>query len=183
MQRLAATSRSGHADGSDRLTRYFQDLSFGRDRRPGAPKRLLDHSAWGVCRPDGRLGLRQDHAHEHPRLPGPTDRRAALARGSGGGAVVCRRAGIAANAQDRLRVPDLQPARAHQRPRKRDVTALVFGRALVRRKGPPAGPGALGADGPCGSASPRARAALRRPATAGRHRARPDQPPGAALGR
>ena len=49
--------------------------------------------------------------------------------------------------------------------------------------GPPAGPGALGADGPCRSASPRARAALRRPATAGRHRAGPDQPPGAALGR
>ncbi len=86
-----------------------------------------------------------------------------------------------AQREDRLRVPDLQPAAAHLRARERGAAP-----ALQRDPGPrPAGPRPRQAGGgrPLGAGAPSPRPALGRPAAAGGHRPRPRQRPGPDPGR
>ncbi len=105
-----------------------------------------------------------------------------LARRRGGVAVLARPAGGAAQPQARLRLPELQPAAADQRPGKRDDAAVLCARPL-RARGARAGGGAAAARRTGRPHAPPPVAAVRRAAAARRHRPGPDQQPGAAVRR
>ena len=75
------------------------------------------------------VGLRQVDAHAHPRLPRSADERAVLPRRQGRLADVEGRARGRPQPEDRLRVPGLQPAVAHDGARQRRAAA-----ALQRRR-------------------------------------------------
>ena len=80
----------------------------------------------------GASRLGQDHADEPPRLPRPPDRRRVLARRRGGLAALDRPARPRPQPQDRLRLPELQPAAAHQRPGERDDAADLLAQRPAR---------------------------------------------------
>ena len=83
----------------------------GTDPRARAAQRLAAHRHRRSGRDHGQLGQRQEHADEHPRLPGhpherplPDRRRGRQPDGRG-------RSLRPAQPQDRLRLPELQPGR------------------------------------------------------------------------
>ena len=93
-------------------------------------------------------------------------------------------AGRRAQSQDRLRVSELQPAAAHQRPGKRDHAAGLFPSATsATKEAHDAGRAAAGAGRPGPPHGPPSAADVRRPAAARGHRPRPGQPAVAAAGR
>ncbi|MDQ0379111.1 macrolide-specific efflux system membrane fusion protein [Amycolatopsis thermophila] len=109
----AAPSRAaaGQADEAGPAGRgRAQVLRFRRHRGARAARGRPDRVAGGVRRDHGRVRVGQVDAAEHPRLPGHPDRRALPARRFRGrrpqrGPVV-----PAAQPQDRVRVPVVQPA-------------------------------------------------------------------------
>ena len=113
-------------------------------------------------------------------MPGPSDRGPLPARR--GRRRVAQRARSRANPQpkDRLRLSKLQSAFAHQRARERRAAALLLGRPGQGRDPRLRGPCAART---CGPRAQPSQSALRRPAAAGRDRARADQQPGHPDGR
>ena len=67
-------------------------------------------------------------------LPGSPDRRRILAGRPGNFRLVGEGTGAGAQPEDRLRLPELQPAGAHQRPGKRDDAAVLRRRASHRAR-------------------------------------------------
>ena len=65
------------------------------------------------------IGLRQVHLHAHPRLPRSPDERDVRARRTRRLEAVARRAGPRAEREDRVRLPELQPAAADVGDRER----------------------------------------------------------------
>ena len=142
---------------------------------------LRPHRVRRVRRRDGSLGLGQVHLHEPPRLPRHAERRALRPRRG-----QCLEPGDGRprpdpKREDRIRLPDVQPAPADVGPREHRAAA-----ALQRGPGQGAGaaiPGQARRGGPGRPGRPSPGAALGRPATARGHRAGPDQQPGLDPGR
>ena len=159
-----------------------KDYVMGDVEVTRAARRDPRHRAGRVRGGDGPVGLGQVHAHEHPRLPRPRRPRGQYLldgqrRRAASTATSC--ADIR-NAQDRLRLPGLQPARRAP-PRSRTWSCRCSTpawptrerrRARARR--------ALERGGPGRAARPPPEPALRRPAAARGHRARARQRPAAA---
>ena len=88
-----------------------------------------------MVRADGRLGLGQEHADEHPRLPGPSHVRAntgSTARKSP--ALSDDQRAMVRNQQDRVRVPELQSAAAHQRALDKVMMPLTYTAAQMSER-------------------------------------------------
>ncbi len=124
----------------------------------------------------GPVGLRQVDVDAHPRLPRSADQRAVHPRRQGRLADVEGRARAGAQPENRLRLPGLQPAVAHDRARQRRAAA-----PLQRRREDEDGRTSQARDG--GAHRRRSRRAVPslsepavgRPAAARRDRARADQ--------
>ena len=123
----------------------------------------------------GRLRQRQVDVHEHPRPPRPADLGPLLARRRGRLGLRPRPPRDPAQPHDRLRLPELQPAAPHLRPRERGAAAALQRQAPADRGAPPTGPGAPRARSGSAAASTTPRPALGRPAAARGHRARARQ--------
>ena len=129
-----------------------------------------------VRRHHGLVGLGQIDADEHSRLPRPAHQRPLFLGGRR-----CRgaaRAGARPHPQRaaRLRVPELQPAGAHQRHREcRPAALLRRRRAEAPRRAHRAGARGAQAARPRRPRAQHAGPAFRRPAAARRHRPRADQ--------
>ena len=124
-----AAPRHGLAGARRPPAIVLRDVSktYGLGRDPGAgpaprdpsdrPRRLRgDH---------GQLGQRQEHADEHPRLPGPADRRPLPDRRRRRPRHRRRRPRRPSQPQDRVRLPELQPRGSHERPRQRRAAARL----------------------------------------------------------
>ena len=136
-----------------------------------------------VRRGHGRVGLGQEHVHEHRRVPRPADLRPLLPRRGRRVRARSGRSGRDPQRQDRVRLPVLQPASAHLRARERRAAADLLERQ-PRGEGP-RGEGAplSGGRGPGGTGGPSTEPALGRAAAAGGDRPRADQRPEADAGR
>ena len=98
--------------GTHPTRKHHEDLLPGRSRRPGAQRHLVVHPQRRDGRVDGRIGLGQDDADEHPRLPGPAHLGPILARRRGDEPVDAEPAGAGADRQAGIRLPELQPPAA-----------------------------------------------------------------------
>ncbi|CAA9433004.1 MAG: ABC-type antimicrobial peptide transport system, ATPase component, partial [uncultured Phycisphaerae bacterium] len=159
-----------------------QDLPRRRDRRARAQGHLAGRGPRRARGADGGERVGQEHADEHPRVPRPPDQRRVLARRAGDQRHVQGPARDGPQPQDRLRVPELQPARPHDRARQRRDAAGLHDRRLRARGQAPRGRAAR-ARRPRRPDGPPPVAALRRPAAARRDRPGADQPPAAAVRR
>ena len=122
------------SSASDRSQGPDQGLQDGRARSARAARRLARHRARRVRRRDGAVGIGQVHVHAHRRLPRPADERQLHPRRQGRVEDVEGRAGARAQPEDRVRVPGLQPADAHDGARQRRVAAaLPASRTASRR--------------------------------------------------
>ena len=92
-----------------------QDLQDGRQRGPRAARRGPHRRPRRDDRDHGRLGLGQVDAHEHARLPRHADVRLLLARRHAGRWTQPEPARRPAEPEARVRLPGIQPARAHDR--------------------------------------------------------------------
>ncbi len=86
----APGGRPCRAERAHPIARYRQDIHGGRSRRSGVAGCLVRHRSWRVRRPNGRLRLGQDHAHEHARMSGSTHFGHVSTRGRRGGCDVRR---------------------------------------------------------------------------------------------
>ena len=101
------------ARGAHRGPRPREDLPARRAPGPRPARRQPRHRGRRVRGGHGAVRLRQVDLHEPPRLPGHARRPARyLPRRRGRGGAVARRAGAHPQPEDRLRLPDLQPAAA-----------------------------------------------------------------------
>ena len=160
---------------ADRNARPHEGVPPRGDRRARARRRLGRHCRGRVRRGDGPVGLGQVDVHERRRLPRRADLGHLPVQRRGRRGTFHRRAGRHPEPLDRVRVPAVQPARAH-------VGAGQRRAAVALRRRPGAGApcprvaeaGAGRARHPLGSSS---RPTVRRPAAARRHRARARQRP------
>ena len=151
-----ASPRRG-ADSSRPASRSARVANRRRDRR--APRRSTsrrsprptnwdrsrsEHCARCRCRSPAATSSRswaaperQEHPHEHPRLPRPADRRALPDRRHRRARHGRGRPLRPAQPQDRVRLPELQPCRTHERAGQRRTPTL-----LRRRRAPCAPPNA-----------------------------------------
>ena len=155
---------------SSRTSRKVYRMGDVEVRALAASTSTIERGEFVAIMGASRLG--QVDADEHPRLPRPAHRRAATcSTGAEVARLVAQRAGRVAQPDPRLRVPELQPARAHQRARERGAAARLRGRARAR-SGSARAPRGARARGPGRAAGPPPEPALRRPAAARGHRAR-----------
>ena len=113
------------------------------------------------------LRLRQDHADEYSRVPGPPQFRPILVRRPGNEPTYAERAGPGAHREARLRVPELQFAAANFGAAKRADAAGLCRPAALRQRSPAMGPRAVESRRTGRAGSPRAVANVGRPAAAG----------------
>ena len=114
---------SGRPRGTHPPGKHHQDLPPWRSGRVGAQRRFPHDCPWRNGGLDGGLRLRQDDAHEHPRLSRPAKLRPVLVRGPGDGPPLARPAGPAADGKTGFRLPKLQPAAANIGPAQRPDAA------------------------------------------------------------
>ena len=120
-------------DASHLRPRPEEDLpDRRRDRGAGAARRQRGRRAGRVRRRDRAVGLRQVDVHAHPGLPRSADVRRVRARRARRVAPVARRARRRAQPQDRVRLPGLQPAGAHERDRQRRAAAALQPRSRCK---------------------------------------------------
>ena len=180
VERVVAPRRDAQAPATrDRRPRRLEDLRARHHRGPRAARRHAADRARRLRGDHGQLRERQEHADEHPRLPGPADQRPLPDRRRRHPRHGRGRPRGPAQPQDRVRLPELQPGRPHERARERRTTAGLRRRRPSRP--PPSRPAGArrGRDGE--AASPPAVRALGRPAAARRGRAcarhQPDDDP------
>ncbi len=131
--REARNARARH-DAADRPARRHQDLPQRRPRSRSAARHRPRDQPRRAGRDHGRVGLGQEHADEHPRLPRPADRGQLSLHGPRRVDARPRSARRAAPRIVRLRVPELQPDRDRHRDRqRRDARGL---RRPVARRAP-----------------------------------------------
>ena len=135
-------------------------------------------SAARSCTVVGASGSGKSTLHEHPGPAGPTRRPAQyLLEGEDVSGFDQDRAGGPAEPEDRVRVPELQPAAAHDRDRERRAAAALQRRAQPAGRAPCERAGACCRRWAWATASHHAQPALGRPAAARGHRARARQRP------
>ena len=138
------SARSGRSRGSasrdDRASHPAggpQALLRARGRHRARPARgEPGHRGRLLHRRGRRLGLRQVDPDEHPRPSRPPDLRQLLPGGPGRLGIRPRPPGGASEPQDRLRLPELQPAPPHHRARERGAAAPL---QRPRASAPPSG--------------------------------------------
>ena len=171
---VSATAGGGRRLAADPDGGRHQDLRRGRARGAGAARRRPRDRG----RPDGRdhrpLGLGQVDADAHPGLPRRAERGALPARGPRRLVALGVPARRDPQPEDRLRVPDLQPAREGVAAAQRRAAAAL--RRAVGLGAQGARARSARARGPARAREAPAGGALGRPAPARGDRARDRQP-------
>ncbi len=163
--------------------KHHEDVSTGHGRRPGAPRHFPHHRSWRDGGADGRVGLGQDDAHEHSRLPGPADLRPLLARWAGDERFNVQRAGRGADGETGVRLPELQLVAADHGHAERAHAIVLCPAPHGRRGSAAAGREPAGTRRACRTLRSRTVADVGRPAAAGGRRPLFDQSSRLAPGR
>ena len=178
-------TRGGASAGSGALPRrpiiearrIAKTYGAGADRRARAARHQLRDRARRLRRDHGRVGQRQEHADEHPRLSRPADARPLPARRDRRSRARRVRARAGPQPQDRLRLPELQPDPAHLGARRTSSCRWSTRASSPRSGAVRADRGAARGRARRADAPPAERA-VGRPAAACRHRAGDRDQPG-----